>query len=159
MTKGFCDTHRRMHERDFTQQFKLWPGVLVRVRLTNTQHMQTYNHTRLHTHAHTEVKSEPTALLWTASQDWDKVHSPPLGYQTVAQACIHLWKTWSLFSHTAQLSLYLQMVPLSRNVTFDLVSHTETSIPMKSGRGFFWPSKPDKWAHDCLCGKHWFNTI
>lgn len=24
---------------------------------------------------------------------------------------------------------------------------------------FFWPPKPDKWAHDCLHGKDWFNTI
>lgn len=34
-----------------------------------------------------------------------------------------------------------------------------TSISMKTGRGFFWPPKPDKWAHDCLRGKDWFNTI
>lgn len=127
-----------------------------KVKTTNT-----CKHTQRHTHtdAHVEEKSEPTALLWTASQVWDKVHSPPLGYQTVAQACIHLWKTWRLFSHTAQLSLYLQMVLLSRNVTFDLVSHMERASTMKSGRGFFWPSKPERWAHDCLHGKDWFNTI
>lgn len=43
-----------------------------------------------------------SALLWSASQFRDKVRSPPLGYQTVAQACIHVRKTWPLFSHTAQ---------------------------------------------------------
>jgi len=85
------------------------------------------------TRTHTGKKSEPTALLWTASQVWDKVHSPPLGYQTVAKACIHLWKTWRLFSHTAQLSLYLQMVLLSRNVTFDLGSHMERAYQWKVG--------------------------
>lgn len=118
---------------------------------------------RTPTHTHGQKKSEPTASLWTASQVWDKVHSPPLGYQTVAQACIHLWKTWRLFSHTAQLSLYLQMVLLSRNVTFDSVSLTERASQWKAGEGFFffffWPPKPDKWAHDCFHGKDWFNTI
>lgn len=54
-----------------------------------------------------------------------KSTAPPLGYQTVAKACIHLWKTWRPFSHTALLSLYLQMVLLSRNVTFDLLPHME----------------------------------
>lgn len=93
-------------------------------------------HRHAQTHTHIEGKSEPTALLWTTSQVWDKVHRPPLGYQTVAQACIHLWKTWRLFSHNAQLSLYLQMVLLSRNVTFDLVSLMERASQWRLGEGF-----------------------
>lgn len=129
--KGLFDAHRWIHKKtDFTPLLTLaWSDGKVS---TCRQELPT------HTHTHTTrvEKSEPTALLWTASQVWDKVHSPPLGYQTVAKACIHLWKTWRLFSHTAQPSLYLQMVLLSKNVTFDLVSHMERSYQWKVGEHF-----------------------
>lgn len=124
-----------MHTGEFIKRQFLHhcsPSPAVTVRLAHAD--KNYQHT--HTHTTRVEKSEPTALLWTASQVWDKVHSPPLGYQTVAKACIHLWKTWRLFSHTAQPSLYLQMVLLSKNVTFDLVSHMERSYQWKVGEHF-----------------------
>lgn len=135
MKKVLCDAHRWMRKKRFHTTVHLSPGVLVRLRPST--HANMHKHT--HQHTHIKQKTEPTALwtaLWTASQVWDKVHSPPLGYQTVVQACIHLWKTWRLFSHTAQLSLYLQMVLLSRNVTFDLVPLTERASQWKVGEGF-----------------------
>lgn len=135
------------------QHSKGQPAALSAVRIKT---INTCKHAQTHTPTDT---AKLAAQLWTASQVWDKVHSPPLGYQTVAQACIHLWKTWRLFSHTTQLGLYLQMVLLSRNVTFDLVFHTERASQRKSRRGFFWPPKADKRAHDCLHGKDWFSTI
>lgn len=94
---------------------------------------QRHIHTHKHTYAHEYY--EPTAPLWTASQVWNKVPSPLLGHQTVVQAGIHLWKTWRLFYHSTQLSLYLQMVPLSRNVTFDSVSLVELASHTKLCEG------------------------
>lgn len=121
--------------------------------------VNTYGRTqKAHTNTHV---GERTSLLLRfgprAKFVRERVHRPPLSYHTAARACVHLWKTWRLFSHTAQLSLYLQMV-LGKNVTFDSVPRTKRALQWKAESCFFfffWTPKPDKWAHDCLHDIRW----
>lgn len=64
-----------------------------------------------------------------------KVHRPPLGCHTAAQACVHPRRTRrALLPHGTARPFYLQMVLLGRNVTFDSVPLTErASGPVRCG--------------------------
>ena len=48
-----------------------------------------------------------------------KAQRPRPAYLTVARARIHLWKTERVLTDMHGRGLYLQMVLLSKNVTFD----------------------------------------
>lgn len=86
-----------------------------------------------------------------------KVHRPPLGCHTAAQACVHLRRTRrSLLPHGTARPFYLQMVLLGRNVTFDSVPLTErASGPVRCGavcdRAFLASPGPRTNEHMIVC--------
>lgn len=102
------------------------------------------------------IKTTPTRANTHAAQKKKKKSSPLLRFgrrakfETKSAALRWVIKLWprhasicgkhgDRFFHTAQPSLYLQMVLLGRNVTFDSVSLTERASPppMKCARGGF----------------------
>lgn len=103
---------------------------------------KTCRHARQHTHS-TKTKKNKNGADCSAldgepslrEEGKKKVHRPPLGCHTAAQACVHLWRTRrALLPHGTARPFYLQMVPLGRNVTFDSVPLTErASGPVRSG--------------------------
>lgn len=141
-------------ERFHTITVHLSPGVLVRLRPST--HADTHKHTRQHTRRRkiwaycSALDCEPSLRQSPQpstglSNCGPGMHPSVENMETVLPHC------------TAQ--------PLSTDGTTEQecdlwfsFSHG-TSFPMKSGRGFFGPPKPDKRAHDCLHGKDWFNTI
>lgn len=118
-------------------------------------------HTDTHAPTHTQRGEKMSRLLHFGLQAKFETKSIALHW------VIKLWprhasicgKHGDRFFHAAQLSLYLQMVQLGRNVTFDLVSFTERASQRRVFLPACLPAAPDKRAHDCLRGEDWFNTI
>lgn len=156
--KCLCDTHRWMHkERDFHTAAPLVAWSVGKVKTINTHR---HIHTPLHKHTHTHkgkiwaycsaLDCEPSLRQSPQpstglSNCGPGMHPSVENMETVLPHC------------TAQ--------PLSTDGTTEQecdlwfsFSHG-TSFPMKSGRGFAGLPNSNKWAHDCLHGKDWFNTI
>lgn len=145
----------KTHQFHTTLQHSKWlPAALVAVRIKT---INTCKHAQTHTHANWHIGACCSAL--DCKPSLRQSPQPSTGLSNCGPG-MHP----SVENMETVLPHYTAR-PLSTDGTTEQecdlwfsISHG-TSFPMKSTRGFFWPPKADKWAHDCLHGKDWFNTI